>query len=857
MVDFVYEMFVEQVQKHGLENAVARWEATGTHVDRLDELQKRYDDNLRKITDGGPAIVGTGDKEPWYQGPLDSDPAWNSLVGELRRIGRGDQIPSLNASSSKVVAETPNPATAPGGARGLVVGFVQSGKTTNFTAVAAKLADLDYRAVIVLSGIHNALRRQTQERLNEQLVSLNPERWFTATTLDEDFWHNGSPAPHLTTPNKTMLIVAKKNARVLDRLLKWLKQDSASKALQEARVLVIDDEADQASVATRAINPKIRELLSLLPKSTYIGYTATPFANVFINPADSDDLYPRDFILNLPRPEKYFGPEKIFGREDADPESPNVDGYDMVRFIPEEDEAKLRPKGRKAEVGFVPTLTDEVRQAVQWFLLATSARFSRGQVNHSSMLIHTSFKTSVHESFKEPLMDLVDELRVGVERDDNATLTELRELWEFEQKKVPAEEFGREAEHFETILQFLPRVFKLVKVVVDNSNSEERLVYPKDEPAVTIAVGGNTLSRGLTLEGLVSSVFIRPGNAYDTLLQMGRWFGFRIGYEDLPRIWMTPVLHGMFRHLAMVEHEMRDDIDTYERQSLTPMDVAVRIRTHPSLRVTAKMGAAAPAKTTYSGARLQTRYFRHRDHEWLENNLHASYRLLTGARSRSHPVKVGKDTVFRDVPVDEVLKFLESYNIHPDSSDMEPRLLRKYIEGRLSAETPELTKWNIAVIGGSKKEQIDFGGVEVNLNVRSQLKLPTEELDSDHADIKTLMSKEDMVVDLPGITQTEAKAKKTEADLKARRSEDPDYKRHGLLALYPIDKNSAPSEAREKSRKALGAVNTVVGLALVFPHAQGDSEGAGAVRTTHISVELPEDSEIVDNDPEIYGTADE
>lgn len=152
-------MFVEQVQKHGLENAVGRWKATGTHVERLDELQKRYEENLRKITDGGPAIVNIGDKEPWYQGPLETDPAWNGLVEELRRIGRSDQVPSLDASSSKVVAQTPNPASDPGGARGLVVGYVQSGKTTNFTAVAAKLADLDYRAVIVLSGIHNALRK--------------------------------------------------------------------------------------------------------------------------------------------------------------------------------------------------------------------------------------------------------------------------------------------------------------------------------------------------------------------------------------------------------------------------------------------------------------------------------------------------------------------------------------------------------------------------------------------------------------------------------------------------------------------------------------------------------------------------
>lgn len=851
--DYFYDLFVDAAQKSGVEAATAQWKKSHVRPDGVvDDYASRYLDNVKKIHDGGPVIITPREDRSWYQGPTPSDPAWNALVAELERIGRGDQIPSLDSSSSKVVGETPNPAGPARTARGLVVGYVQSGKTTNFTAVAAKLADCGYRAVIVLSGIHNALRRQTQERLNEQLVALNPGKWFEGTTVEDDFRPTSSLVPHLSATGQTTLIVAKKNARVLERLRDWFQQPSARQALTDAKILVIDDEADQASVATGSINPLIRDILRTMPRATYIGYTATPFANVFIDPADSDDLYPRDFILNLPRPENYFGPEKIFGRTDADPERDDVEGYDMIRLIPEEDEPKMRPFGKGPVDNFVPVITPEIRQAVQWFLLATAARFHRGQNDHSSMLVHTSFKTQVHEAFRAPIEALIEEHRSGVSGHDPKLLEELRQLWNHETARVPASLFGREAEKFDDLLGGLGRTLGLVRVVIDNSASDDRLIYPKHGVAVSIAIGGNTLSRGLTLEGLISSVFIRPSNTYDTLLQMGRWFGFRIGYEDLPRIWMTPSLRNSFRHLSMVEHEMRSDIDSYQLQNQTPMEVAVRVRTHPALRITAKMGAAVPARTSYSSTRLQTRFFEHQNAAWLRTNIDAAEQLIRNCSRQGGPDTIENNFVFRDVPVSHVKTFLGEYQVRPESNDMDPTLVTRYIDSRLRMDEPELSKWNVAVIAGSGTETT-LDGLSMKANIRSQLNdLAGEDPSKPYADIKTLMSKEDMVVDLNSIDQTTAKKKK-ESELKAARSLDDEYSKHGLLALYPIDPKSAPAESRRRFRTALNAVDVPIGLALVFPHTADDTFATGSVRTTHVAVELLDDRETLDVTEELYG----
>ncbi|WP_285599622.1 Z1 domain-containing protein [Kineosporia sp. NBRC 101731] len=809
----------------------------------LQAFEAQWKADLEKVENGGVKIIAVN-REPWYAGPHDDQFFWPALASKFKDEGWDEErINSVDSSSSTVVAHTPNPVSNAWKTRGLVVGYVQSGKTTNFTAVVAKLADVEYRMVIVLSGIHNGLRQQTQLRLNEYLVELNDDNWVTMTSDTSDFVKPTSSFPAMLGKNKVVLAVVKKNVAVLKKLIQWLEKTNARKALETAPVLVIDDEADQASVATGRINPLIRRLLELMPRSTYIGYTATPFANVFIDPSDDQDLYPRSFILNLPRPVGYFGPEKIFGRDTFDvdeeevsgPDGAPPDGYDMVRHVPETDVPLLRPGGRESAEDFVPTMTTELKDAVHWFWLATAARRARKDLGHSTMLIHTSLKIAVHESYRPSLESMRDRAVRNLQDQDPAALDRWRVLWEKESARVPTEDFGRVQNSFEEVLKHLLEVLSATRVILDNFRSADRLDY-SDPSVVAIAVGGNTLSRGLTLEGLVVSFFIRAARAYDTLLQMGRWFGYRTGYEDLPRIWTTPELASSFRHLALVEHEMRDDIDRYQRENLTPQEVAVRIRTHPSLLITAKMGAAQPAFVSFEGRRLQTRYFRTDDAHWLEANRNAADTLVNEAMVASEPEKLATATLLRDVPVSLIKAFLNSYQVHGDSPDLDHKMLLRYINARLIDAQPSLEKWSVALVDGDAKELVPIGGLQVSPVQRARL----NDDDPERADIKTLMSKQDRVLDL-GKSTGEARAMSEDKLVEARNA-DPVHRDRGLLVLYAIDKVSAPSKDEKPkkpggrpTRAPLDALDTVIGLGIVFP---GDRTAKKKVQATHVAVDL-------------------
>ena len=292
-----------------------------------------------------PAVV----ERPWYDGPKPGDRCWPALA-EYLKAEKGfddDAIDSLDRASTKIVAHLPCPGSGRFAGRGLVVGYVQSGKTTNYTAVIAKAADEGYRLFIVLSGLHNNLRRQTQARLDDQLYELNHDLWIQLTSKLEDFGSPTAGADALLTGTHRVLCVVKKNAKRLRSLRRWL--NGASRAtLANCPVLVIDDEADQASVNTSAedrskINGLILQLLNDAPRSAYVGYTATPYANLFIDPS-GEDLYPRDFIIDLERPRGYFGPEMIFGTgREQEGDDEHDDGYDFVRLVPPEELEALRP----------------------------------------------------------------------------------------------------------------------------------------------------------------------------------------------------------------------------------------------------------------------------------------------------------------------------------------------------------------------------------------------------------------------------------------------------------------------------------------------------------------------------------
>jgi hypothetical protein len=462
------------------------------------------------------------------------------------------------------------------------------------------------------------------------------------------------------------------------------------------------------------------------------------------------------------------------------------------------------------------------------------------------MLIHTSVNTSVHNSFKRPLEHVRNKSREALDNPD--FLAHLAALWERETDRVAAEDFGEEKVEFDELLPELPGVLDSCRVIMDNSSSEDRLDY-ENGPVVAIAVGGNTLSRGLTLEGLSVSYFVRSVSAYDTLLQMGRWFGFRRGYADLPRIWMTDELAEWFRHLATVETEMRRDIDIYMTEDETPLTFAVRLRTHPALRVTAaaKMRDAVTAASSYGGKRVQTHYF-HTNGNWLGRNLEAARTLVS--RARSNAVRVEDRSaegryIFRDIPYDLVVDFLTGYQFHEKSPENDADLIIEYIKKRVHT-AGSLGRWNIAIVGnpiGAEEQNLLFApGVAVGRIVRARLAGGHPSPDPDFADIKTLMSRRDAAVDLSGDT-----AKLQEKAITAeRRRQLPDS---GLLVLYPIDKISEPIPSK-KLREALNAEEHVIGVGLVFPKPAGEDTTVAKYISADLSgVEIEEeDYSLVDGE---------
>jgi hypothetical protein len=820
------ENFIWQTERWDPDEAERRFRNMVGEV-RAAAIRASYDARVRELKYGtDPPSLDGEDQDNWYVGPLPDDRYWPALERLLRPDWQKRDLENLHLSSDKVVGRTSHPARPAFQRKGLVLGHVQSGKTTNFTSVIAKAADRHYRFFIVLSGIHNALREQTQQRLTDHLVEPNSAYWIPLTGPHRDF-----RAPENATvyfqrvANQHVICVVKKNATRLRALADWL-ESADPRVLAECPVIVIDDEADQAGVATTTINGLIRRILSLLPKAVYIGYTATPFANLLIDPS-ADDLYPKDFIINLPKPADHYGTEVIFGRDAVEGEGNSdgpLDGYDMVRPIPVEELPHLRLAPRQPVEDFEPAITPSLKDAVYYFWLATAARRIRGTGNpHSTMLIHTSVRVAVHESFREPLETLRTRTVKLLARKDPKFSARLRAQWGKEIASVAASEFREEPVSYDELESVLEEIVGETRVILDNSRSNARLNY-NEGAVVAIAVGGNTLSRGLTLEGLIVSYFVRAASAYDTLLQMGRWFGYRFGYADLPRIWMTDEIRRWFRHLATVEFEIRRDIERYEQENLTPLDFAVRIRTHPALTITSasKMRDAVQAYASYGGRRVQTRYFYSDDRRWLQANIAAARNLIERALEVDKaPVEHRDDgiKVLRSVAVASVLEFLHTYEIHPETFDFDPVIVARYIRKQNDQADPHLLHWSVVLMSGDPEdgdEGFEFAPeITVPRLRRSKLRFGP----SDYADIKTLMSKEDRIIDLPDFDRRRARAM-TEKQLTDERPKDGP----ALLALYPIEPASPPDPANVKSRVPLNAVGDVIGIGLVFPGVEGIGE---------------------------------
>lgn len=776
----------------------------------------------------------------WFFGSKPSDLHWPALYGYLlnEKDWDEDDVRGIDDASNEVVSllENPRDPQRTGFAcRGLVVGHVQSGKTANMTAVMAKALDAGYDTVIVLAGLTNKLRYQTQMRFFNDLVTRNPLNWqvLTPNEVNRDF-RAPPQGGFLSHSDKAQLAVIKKNVSPL-RELKLAIKRTLPAVLRQLRILFIDDECDQASVNSArgetdmtAINGAIREILSMLPAVSYVGYTATPFANVLIDPykiegMELDDLYPRDFITALPEPGPYFGTRKLFGLIPADPENvkPEEEGIDMIRDVTIDEERALQPPGMRERDSFQPQMTSSLEDAIVYFLMACAARRARGQGDkHMTMLIHTSAYVNMHERVGKLVKDWVDSQNEAMLDPDSDLAGRMRRLWQTEGTRLPTDITNACAIAFDELYKHMPTVLDRVEFPIENGASDDRIVY-ENGPQTYIVVGGSILARGLTLEGLMVSYFLRTANQYDTLLQMGRWFGFRPGYEDLPRLWMPPELKHRFRALAAIEQEVREDIEQYRLRDLTPLDLAVRIRSIPGMAITGatKMRAARRCAIGYWGAHRQTFRFAHKDTKLLRHNWDSAAVLLQRAETLGLRDEIPDERkLWRGVPKSEVRTFLNAYRFDESHSDLASGMLMPFLD----QSDPRLSSWNIGVVEATRglPAERDLGPIGPPRTVqRARLR------DSGPvADIKALMSRQDVLFDCPDLTVGD----RDWVTLKEMRASV--IGQVPLLLLYPIGRNS-PAKSGSKVREALDAAHDVLGVAIVFP-------GSVTEGGSYVSVEL-------------------
>ncbi|NEX92971.1 Z1 domain-containing protein [Caulobacter sp. 17J65-9] len=791
---------------------LASWEAAREEVRRQLEQPIEFLDphSLRKPR-----------RPDWYAGPHVSDTHWPPLRAHLlgRRRWSEKTVSDLDVTSTEVVRLLENPSQSAFAGRGLVVGYVQSGKTANMLGVIAKAVDAGYRFVIILAGLTNSLRKQTQGRFESDLRARTPHAWHLHTSYDDDGDFRTPPNRWFSMMDAAQVAVVKKNVTPLERLIETIERTPAS-LRERMPVLIIDDECDQASVNAsgsqydiKAINGAIRRLLSILPRCQYVGYTATPFANILINPKTPagvlDDLYPTDFITALPLPEGYFGAETLFGREpvDAGEETGDEQGLDMIREVLPAEVALVRPPSAKGREGFQPAVPDSLGRALSYFLLATAARYARGQRDqHCSMLVHTTVYTSTHEKLSTAIRTWLAE--VGAQLGTADLETSLEDLWTEESARIDGSRWALGRVPWEALRPHLESVLADVEVVVENSNSDTRLDFEAG-PAKYIVIGGSVLARGLTIEGLTVSYFVRSSSQYDTLLQMGRWFGYRPGYQDLPRIWMTADLAAAFRDLATVEAEIRADIAEYIRRDQTPEEFAVRIRQIPGMTITAasKMIAAEACDISFSGEHLQTIRFQHRDEAVSDTNWAAAEALVEAGVERSNVESRPGGRLIRNVPLSTVLAFLSTYSASP--KDRLSNDLLDYIRSE-ARDGATFQSWNVGVVEPTEgtPSSRPLGPLDsVRLVRRSRLALPRSD---GAADIKALMSRRDILMDTDeGVTGGDWESLK-----RARQAQVGDGV--PLLLLYAIEARSMPARD-SRYRVALDAVRDLIGVGLVLP----------------------------------------
>lgn len=826
-------------------------------------------------------------------------------------------VEGLDQATDSILELLEDPQRAdPWDRRGLVVGHVQSGKTSNYSGLICKAADARYKIIIVLAGLHNNLRSQTQMRLEESFLGYettsgrDPGMPIGVAEFGEDLKTNSATtradngdfskaiAKHfhgISPEERPWLFVVKKQKTVLTALLNWIQtrvadstdSEDGRKLVTKLPLLVIDDEADNASVDTgeqafdengdpdeehrpKAINSLIRQILHSFTRKAYVGYTATPFANIFIHQKgatakEGPDLFPKAFIINLSAPSNYVGPARMFGRMTNDgrqgvlPLSRDIlDNFNQMTQA-----GWMPPKHNKAHEPFYEgqeTVPPSLNEAIQAFVLACAVRELRGQgKQHSSMLVHVTRYVDVQNHVKAQVEEVVRRMKQRIIRgtDSNALLAQLHQLWEDDfvptRDEVAAlstkEEQPPELPSWDEVVAALPDVLDDIQVRSINGTAKDALDYATPGASLkVIAVGGDKLARGLTLEGLCVSYFVRTTKMYDTLMQMGRWFGYRPGYLDLCRLYTSPDLIEWFEHIADASEELREEFDFMAQTGLTPEQYGLRVKSHEVLTVTSpiKMRNSETLSLSYSGTRPQTILF-HRDAKIQESNLNAADSLVSSlGKPFDHDFSHQRNGVsqawpnaglWKNIEAEKILNFLSAYTTHPNATSAKAGVLSDFITKML--EIGQLATWNVALIGRGTGdgESHSFGDIEIT-------SFPTRKLDKPVADgdtkfsIGVLTGPRDESIDLDSeqwekaleLTRAAWKPDAARGRQKEDLPSDPSGKgirearkvlgadaQRGLLLLYPLSPYAYDGDKKISPPIVPGWTKPIMAFAIAFP----------------------------------------
>lgn len=732
--------------------------------------------------------------QSWYFVHNNDGYYWNRYKKYLLEIKQwgSEIVKRLNETTNEVMDDlgNPNDHDRVFQRRGLLVGDVQSGKTATYTAICNKAADAGYKVIIVLAGMMENLRVQTQGRLDAEFVGVdsrntlekkksnpgkrnkfvgvgkiqqpNPDKkiaYFTSVQTDFNKSIVNRMGLSLRNYNGTALFVVKKNKSVLNNLFEWLVDNNADSktGIIDLSLLLIDDEADNASINTNsedhdptAINAAIRDILNAFRQASYLGITATPFANIFIDPDKEDeerDLFPKDFITLLPTPNLYIGADKIFGCGDADEWEKNIRvageyGSSLIPIEKKEQDSFFVFKHKKDLADRLADLPGSLLEAIRYFVLVTAVTDLRKDTReHRSMLVNVSRFTEVQEQVAKIIKRELSQIQSDLENYAQLplekalkikTIALLKSTWD----KYKLTDVAK-IEWKDMLSKYLFNAARRIEVrSVNQTTGASSLDYYsyKDVGMRVIAVGGNSLSRGITLEGLCVSYFYRNTMMYDTLLQMGRWFGYRPNFSDLFKIWMGKESIDWYGYITDAVNELKVEFEKMKNQNLTPNDFGLKVRQAPcSLLVTARnkmrTGTVVSRPITVSGRLLETARLR-ADKDTIDANELLCRNFLKKISldpeiNDVHYDDFTKAFVWDNVPKKLVADLVKNFITHPWNLNFQSIALNEYILDKMGS-----MDWNVGLQQGEDDGEyvdLDLGNrvISVLPEKRSMTKSPS------------------------------------------------------------------------------------------------------------------------------------